>query len=200
MTDLADALDRTGECELVRFRITNDRAIERRDASVAARSLVAALAPQSRTLDRRLLPRVDVVHVAGLATPPTKSLPLIVSVDDLRPLRGETRNAPAHHPTAPGRRRTARFSWRRVALRVTRSSSVLGVARSQVVVVPPAVPHVDADRRRPRPRGQRHRCRPTLHRARTTTCRFRASDTVRAGRRAREHRRRARRSARAAWP
>ena len=37
------------------------------------------------------MPPVDVIHVAGLATPPTKTIPLIISVDDLRPLRGEAR-------------------------------------------------------------------------------------------------------------
>lgn len=37
----------------------------------------------------RFLPPLDVLHVAGTLVPPTKRTPLLVSVDDLRPLRDE---------------------------------------------------------------------------------------------------------------
>ena len=38
----------------------------------------------------RFLPPLDVLHVAGTLVPPTKRTPLLVSVDDLRPLRDES--------------------------------------------------------------------------------------------------------------
>jgi glycosyltransferase involved in cell wall biosynthesis len=92
-----------------------------------------------------LLPAVDLIHVAGLATPPTLNTPLIVSVDDLRPLRGETRT----HLRITQLRRAVERGATLVASSRSASHeviSVLGVARSRVVVVPPAVPRVDATR------------------------------------------------------
>jgi glycosyltransferase involved in cell wall biosynthesis len=84
---------------------------------------------------------VDVVHVAGLVTPPTKSVPLIISVDDLRPLRGESRE---HQRIKQLRRAVARGA---VLVASSRAAShevqrVLQLQRSEVVVVPPAVPLV----------------------------------------------------------
>ena len=81
------------------------------------------------------------MHVAGRATPPTKSVPLIISVDDLRPLRSESRE----HQRVTQLRRAVEHGALLVAS--SRSAShevlrVLGVDRPQVVVVPPAVPHV----------------------------------------------------------
>jgi hypothetical protein len=143
MTDLADALDRTGECELVRFRSrTSSRSAN--ETHLAMRALWSPLWRRSlgRSIDG-LLPSVDVVHVAGIATPPTLKLPLIISVDDLRPLRGETQT---HLRIAQLRRAVQRGA---TLVASSRSAShevinVLGVARSRVVVVPPAVPLVDA--------------------------------------------------------
>ena len=142
MTDLADALDRTGECELIRFR-SRTSARSSNETHLSLRALWSPLWRRSlgRTIDG-LLPPVDVLHVAGLATPPTLKIPLIVSVDDLRPLRGETRT----HLRINQLRRAVQRGATLVASSRSASHeviSVLGVARSRVVVVPPAVPRVD---------------------------------------------------------
>lgn len=142
MTDLADALMRTGECELVRFRSrTSPKSPD--ETHLAFRGLWSPLWRRSlgRSIDG-LLPEVDVLHVAGLATPPTVTMPMIVSVDDLRPLRGEART---HLRRAQLRRAVERGA---MLVASSRSAShevinVLGVARSRVVVVPPAVPLVN---------------------------------------------------------
>lgn len=141
MTDLADALVATGECELVRFHsLSPARSADER--SLALRWLWVPLwrRGMGRSLDGLLGP-VDVVHVAGLATPPTKRVPMIISVDDLRPLRGESPD---------GQRITQlQRAVRRGAVLVASSGTashevqrVLGIERSQVVVVLPAVPSV----------------------------------------------------------
>ncbi len=142
MTDLADALDRTGECQLIRFR-SRTSARTSSETHLSLRALWSPLWRRSlgRSIDG-LLPPVDVLHVAGLATPPTLKIPLIVSVDDLRPLRGETRT----HLRITQLRRAAQRGATLVASSRSASHeviSVLGVARSRVVVVPPAVPLVD---------------------------------------------------------
>jgi glycosyltransferase involved in cell wall biosynthesis len=82
-----------------------------------------------------------VVHLAGLTTPPTRATPLVVSVDDLRALREETRT---HQRVAQLRRLAARGA---VLVASSRTAShevldVLAVPRHQVVVVPPPVPLV----------------------------------------------------------
>ena len=142
MTDLANALDATGECELVRFHSHSVASVPD-EARVAFRHLWGPLWRRSLgpSIDRMLGP-LDVVHVAGRVTPPTTSTPLVISVDDLRPLRGESRE---HQ-----RIRQLRRAIDQGALLVasTRSAShevlhVLGVDRSRVVVVPPAVPLVE---------------------------------------------------------
>ena len=143
MMDLANALDATGECELVRFR-SHSAPTSPDEVRLTLRPLWTPLWRRSLgpSLDRRL-DHVDVVHVAGRTTPPTKSTPLIISVDDLRPLRGESRE----HQRITQLRRAVRHGATLVAS--TRSAShevrdVLGVERSRVVVVPPAVPLVQA--------------------------------------------------------
>ena len=141
MTDLADALAQSGECELVRFRTRTSRGSSN-ESRVAFRTLWAPLWRRSRgpSLDD-LLPPLDVIHVAGLATPPTKKTPLIISVDDLRPLREESRI----HQRIAQLQRAAEHGATLVASTVTAShevQQVLGISRSQVVVVPPAVPTV----------------------------------------------------------
>jgi hypothetical protein len=141
MTDLADALDATRRCELVRFR-SGSSPTSSDETRLALRPLWTPLWRRGLgpSLDR-LLPPVDVVHVAGRATPPTKSTPLIISVDDLRPLRGESREqlritqlrrAVRHGATLVASTRSAGDEVRRV----------LNVERTRVVVVPPAVPLV----------------------------------------------------------
>jgi len=141
MNDLANALDATGECELVRFH-SRTSATSSDEARLSMRRLWTPLWKRSLgpSLDR-LLPSVDVVHVAGRATPPTKMIPLIISVDDLRPLRGESRE----RQRVTQLRRAVSHGALLVAS--TRSAShevlsVLGVDRARVVVVPPAVPLV----------------------------------------------------------
>ena len=142
MTDLADALDPTGECTLTRFR-SRTSAQSSDETHLALRRCWSPLWRRSlgRSIDD-LLPPVDVIHVAGLATPPTKRIPLIISVDDLRPLRGEART---HLRIAQLRRAVARGA---TVVASSRTAShevidVLDVQRSRVVVVPPAVPRVD---------------------------------------------------------
>ncbi|MHB1087935.1 MAG: glycosyltransferase [Acidimicrobiales bacterium] len=142
MTDLADALSDTGACELVRFR-TQRSSKSAREQRIGLRSLWAPLWRRSLgpAIDLKL-PPLDVVHVAGLATPPTAKVPLIISVDDLRPLRGESRE---HQRINQLRRAAARGA---VLVASSRAAShevqrELGLQRSQVVVVPPAVPLVE---------------------------------------------------------
>lgn len=140
MTDLANALDATGECSLVRFRtLSNPQSPDER--RLAGRWLWAPLWRRSLgpSLDRP--GSLDVIHLAGRATPPTKSTPLVISVDDLRPLRGESGE---RQRITQLRRAVVRGA---VLVASTRSAShevqrVLGVDRARVVVVPPAVPLV----------------------------------------------------------
>ena len=141
MTDLADALVRTGDVELVRFRSRTSSSSG--ETPLSMRGLWSPLWRRSRgrSIDG-LLSEVDVIHVAGHATPPTGSIPLIISVDDLRPLRGEART---HLRTTQLKRAVERGA---ILVASTRSASheviaVLGVQRSRVVVVPPAVPVVE---------------------------------------------------------
>jgi hypothetical protein len=145
MTDLADALDDTGECQLVRFR-TLTAAGSAGETRLARRALWAPWWRRSlgRSIDGLLAP-VDVIHVAGLCTPPTGSIPLVISVDDLRPLREETRT----HLRINQLRRAVAHGALLVASSRTASHEVLevlAVQRSRVVVVPPAVPHVETTR------------------------------------------------------
>lgn len=141
MTDLADALDATHDIELVRFHTSEGRQAPN-EARLWLRPLWAPLWRRGLgiSIDRMLGP-LDVVHVAGRATPPTRSTPLLISVDDLRPLRGESRE----HQRVTQLRRAVDHGALLVAS--SRSAShevlrVLGVDRPQVVVVHPAVPLV----------------------------------------------------------
>lgn len=144
MDDLADALVAVAGCDLVRFR-TRSRA-RPGEARVAARALWSPWwrRGRGRAIDR-MLPRVDVLHVAGLELPPTRGTPLVVSVDDLRPLRGETRD---HQRVASLRRALAGGATLVASTRTARHEvlDVLGAPPGRVVVVPPAVPVVAAAR------------------------------------------------------
>jgi glycosyltransferase involved in cell wall biosynthesis len=142
MNDLANALDATGECELVRFH-SRSAPTSPNEARLHLRALWTPLWQRSLgpSLDRLLGP-IDVVHVAGRATPPAKEVPLIISVDDLRPLREESKE---HQRIAQLRRAVGRGA---LLVASTRSAShvvlnVLGVERARVVVVSPAVPLVE---------------------------------------------------------
>lgn len=143
MTDLADALVRTGDVDLVRFR-SRTSSTSPSETHLSMRGLWSPLWRRSRgrSIDG-LLAAVDVIHVAGLATPPTGATPLIISVDDLRPLRAEART---HLRMTQLKRAVERGA---ILVASSRSASheviaVLGVQRNRVVVVPPAVPVVDA--------------------------------------------------------
>ncbi|MDE3107668.1 MAG: glycosyltransferase [Acidobacteriota bacterium] len=140
MIELATALEDTGRCRLVRFHSAS-----RPDPESARLMLRPLWAPWWRyglgpAVDRLLAP-VDVVHVAGLATPPTKAVPLVVSVDDLRPLRGETKRYVriSQLRRAVGSGAVLVASTRRASREV---QEVLGVDSSRVAVVPPAVPTI----------------------------------------------------------
>lgn len=143
MTDLADALASTGECELVRFR-TLTRPHSDAERTLSMRRIWNPLWRRSLgpPIDKKL-PPVDVVHVAGLVTPPTREIPLIISVDDLRPLRGESRE---HHRITQLQRAARRGAVLVASSRAASHEvqSVLGLQRSQIFVVPPAVPTVAA--------------------------------------------------------
>lgn len=142
MTDLADAIGELGTCDLIRFR-SQSRAQSSHEKDLRGRSLWLPLWRRSLgpSLDD-LLGGVDIVHVAGLATPPVKRVPLVISVDDLRPLREEHRT---HQRIAQLRRAVSHGA---LIVASSRSAShevqsVLDVARSRVVVVSPAVPRVE---------------------------------------------------------
>jgi len=139
MNDLADALALGGECELVRFR-TGPSSGQRVDVRLRQRWWWDPWWHRGlgRSIDT-MLPPVDIIHVTGLATPPTKKTPLIVSVDDLRPLRDDARD----QQRVTQLRRVVRRGAQIVASSNAASAEVqrsLGLRREQVVVVPPAVP------------------------------------------------------------
>ncbi len=141
MDDLADALARTGGLELVRFRtITSSKSSN--EVTFPLRRLWSPWWRRSMgpTIERRL-PQVDIVHVAGFLTPPAKTVPLIISVDDLRPLRGESHE---HQRIRQLRRAVSNGAILAASSRTASHEvqNVLSLHRSEVVVVPPAVPHV----------------------------------------------------------
>lgn len=141
MDDLADALGATGELTLVRFRsVSSPRSSNER--KVRLRRVWSPLWRRGLgPLIEKRLPAIDVVHVAGLLTPPTATVPLIISVDDLRPLRGENST---HQRVKQLRRSVTRGA---ILVASSRAAShevqdVLSLHRNEIVVVPPAVPYV----------------------------------------------------------
>jgi len=135
---LADALETLGLCEVVRFA-TGEHSGSRVDAELSSRWLWRPWWRRSRgrAIDR-MLPSVDVVHVSGTSTPPTRSTPLIISVDDLRPLRddAEDRQRVAQLRRAVDRGAQIVATSRIASLEVQRT---LNLARENVVVVAPPV-------------------------------------------------------------
>lgn len=142
MTELADALDATGDINLVRFHTTSRPGPT--DVKIPGRRLWSPWWERGRgPAVTRWLPPVDVVHVAGAAVPPVTGAALLVSVDDLRPLRERSgrsgrahqlRRAVEHGAVLVASSRAARHEL----------TDVLGLERPQVVVGSPAVPSVDA--------------------------------------------------------
>lgn len=139
LSDLARSLEATGRCDLVRFRSAS-RARARDERRIPGLFAWTALWRRARgPAIESFVGEVDVVHVAGLATPPTRRAPLVISVDDLRPLRGETRRYLRISQLRRSLERGAVVvaSSRRAAREV---EEVLGPVARRVAVVPPAVP------------------------------------------------------------
>lgn len=142
MQDLATALSERGDLALVRFRTSSRRAASD-ETRLALRSFWIPWWRRSRgrSIDA-MLGRVDVVHVAGPATPPTKNVPLLITVDDLRPLRGEERT---HQRVVQLQRAVGRGAVLVVSSRAARHEvmAALNLDRAEIVVVRPPVGHVD---------------------------------------------------------
>ncbi len=138
MVDLVSELRRRQEVEVVAFRTASGAGDV--DARLALRALWAPLWRRSRgrRIDR-LLPPVDVIHLAGLLTPPSRDIPLLVSLDDLRPLR----NATADRQRIAQLRRAVQSGVHLVASSHSARQEIqdrLGLRRESVEVVFPAVP------------------------------------------------------------
>lgn len=140
MFDLATALDERGDLELLRFRTLTTRQSSA-EVRLPLRKLWSPWWRHSRgrAIDT-ILPSLDVVHVAGAATPPTNKVPLLISVDDLRPLREEH----ARPRVIQLQRAVARGAILVVSSRVARHEvrATLGLDRPEIVVVRPPVGHV----------------------------------------------------------
>ncbi len=145
MADLAQALERRSDLDLVRYRSRSARQSPS-EATVRGRRLYEPLWRHSwgPPLDG-LIEGLEVVHVAGVATPPTRRAPLIISVDDLRPLRRRRSDTQRVVQLARAVRRGATLV---VASHAARHEvqSTLGLERSEVVVVKPVVGHVSPTR------------------------------------------------------
>jgi hypothetical protein len=144
MVDLATALSERGDLELRRFR-TLSAPQSSEEARLRFRALWAPWWRHSRgrAIDTMLAP-VDVVHVAGLATPPTKNVPLLISVDDLRPLRTEKE----HQRMVQLQRAVHHGAVLVVSSRAASHEvmSAMRLERPEIVVVRPPVGHVDLTR------------------------------------------------------
>ncbi len=145
MVDLATALSERGDLELVRFRtLSSPRAAD--ESKLGWRPFWSPWWRHSRgrSLDT-MLPPVDVIHVAGPATPPTKKVPLLISVDDLRPLRAEERT---HQRVVQLQRAVSRGAVLVVSSRAASHEvmSAMGLERPEIVVVRPPVGHVEVTR------------------------------------------------------
>ncbi len=138
MAMLAEALARQGGVEILRFQSDTDDVGET-DVHLAGAALWRPLWRRSRgrRIDR-ILPPVDVIHYAGLVTAPTLETPVVISVDDLRPLRddGKDRQRVAQLKRAVKRGAQLVASSRAATLEVQRS---LSLSRENVVIVAPAV-------------------------------------------------------------
>lgn len=142
MRGLADALDQRADCTLIRFRSASP--LHRPDETAFTwRGLYGPGWRRSRgkRVDE-LLPPVDVIHVAGALTPPTRHTPLLITVDDLRPLRDESPDKQ--------RIRQLRRAVDRGAILVSSSRTashevmeILGLTRPDIRVVRPPVGAID---------------------------------------------------------
>ena len=140
MFDLATALDERGDLQLCRFRTVSPR----QSPNEARLALRAFWSPwwrhsRGRAIDTLLTP-LDVIHVAGRATPPTRDVPLLISVDDLRPLREEH----SHQRVVQLQRAVTRGAVLVVSSRAARHEvmAALNLERPEIVVVRQPVGHV----------------------------------------------------------
>ncbi len=137
MLDLALALE-ARNIQLVKFATAK---VDARMNDVQ-RTFPAALRPLWRrgrglAVDR-LLPPVDVVHVAGRLVPPTSRTPLLVSVDDLRPLRDDSEGRWRIQQLRRAVDRGARIIATSYAAR-REVQSVLEIENADIAVAPPAI-------------------------------------------------------------
>ena len=143
MSDLARALSERDDLVLTRFR-TEGPPRSPDEHRLRARALWAPWWHHSRGRALDTLLDVDVVHVAGRATPPTKDVPLLISVDDLRPLRdGGTKSR-----VRQLQRAVSRGAVLVVSSRAARHEAMaaLGLDRPEIVVVRPPVGRVERTR------------------------------------------------------
>ena len=137
MADLAAALSERGDLDLRRFRTMSPP----RSSEEQRLRLRRFWAPwwrrsRGRAIDT-MLGSVDVVHVAGRATPPTRGVPLLISVDDLRPLRAEG----GHQRVVQLQRAVQRGAVLVVSSRAARAEvmTTMGLERPEIVVARPPV-------------------------------------------------------------
>ncbi|MBW4029825.1 MAG: glycosyltransferase family 4 protein [Acidobacteria bacterium] len=144
MVDLATALSERGDLELRRFRtMSPPRSPEEQRLSLRALWAPWWRRSRGRAIDA-MLGSVDVVHLAGRATPPTRSAPLLISVDDLRPLRAER-----EHQRVIQLQRAVRHGAVLVASSRAARGEVMAamrLARPEIVVVRPPVSQVSTTR------------------------------------------------------
>jgi glycosyltransferase involved in cell wall biosynthesis len=138
MALLARTLQQQDAIEIIRFQSESEDVGEI-DVALAGAHLWRGLwhRGRGRRIDA-LLPAVDVIHFAGLATAPTRQTPVVISVDDLRPLRDDAKDrqrvAQLKRAVKGGAQLVA--SSRAAMLEVQRS---LSLSREQVVIVAPPV-------------------------------------------------------------
>jgi glycosyltransferase involved in cell wall biosynthesis len=139
MLDLATALEKSPSLELRRFHSSSKRKSPkelriRRRRWRQRRWLVG----RGKAFDK-LFPAVNLVHVAGDALPPTNYIPLVISVDDLRPLRSKAKA----HPRIKELQRALDKGATLVVSTRTGShevQEVMNCRRNQIVVAPPVIP------------------------------------------------------------
>lgn len=140
MVDLAAALGERGDLDLQCFR-TLSRRRSPTEVKLAQRALWAPWWRRSRgrSLDTMLAP-LDVIHIAGRATPPTKTTPLLISVDDLRPLRADKQHQRVVQLQRAVRRGAILVVSSRAASHEVRAA--MGLARPELAVVRPPLGYV----------------------------------------------------------
>ena len=87
----------------------------------------------------KLFPSVNLLHVAGDTLPPTRYIPLVISLDDLRPLRSRAKM----HPRIRDLQRALNHGATLVVSTRTGAhevSAILRSRRNQIVTAPPLVP------------------------------------------------------------